>query len=252
MNETKVHLCFECGQKNRVPHGSEQIALCGGCGRRLYPNLSTNPRSVASTSTNSNPPTAGNNDGSKLGWTITIVVAFLIPVFIVGYGLNEGRQAQPKSQPVANAPTPRAQQSQAARPSAPVFSREPELLVPGILWNKSGRRGEAPFEIRSRAGTNYILKLVDAHTGNDAVAILVRGGSTVEVDIPIGTYNLKWCSGTIWYGEEGLFGPGQSCSTTPTAFRFWKTGTYIEGHTITLYTVTDGNMSYRRLNPSEF
>lgn len=139
------------------------------------------------------------------------------------------------------------------RPEVPLQSNlVAQGLFAGMLWNRTGRGGEAPFQIQSSAGTNHILKLVDLSTGQDAIAILVRGGQTIDVQIPLGSYRMKWCSGTTWYGETDRFGPDESCSTTRDVFRFEQNGNYIEGHTVTLYAVSDGNMSTQSLDPSSF
>lgn len=149
-------------------------------------------------------------------------------------------------------PSEQSTLSQPQTVTAPGPSLEPVSFYPGLLWNRTGREGEAPFEIKSSAGTNHILKLVDFTTGRDAIAVLVRGGQTLEISVPVGSYRMKWCSGSTWYGERHRFGPDESCSTTRDLFRFSNTDTYVEGHTVTLYRVADGNMSTQKLAPSAF
>lgn len=254
MSDAKIHLCFECGQKNRVPAGAEASALCGGCGKKLYPNLAPPKKSDEKTKLEN----SSNNDSNKglLIWLIALIGAPIlgIAIFFNSTRYSASDDAPGPSQPpsFSNSDWRPPPEPQPAASVAPVFEDLPETLIPGVLWNKTGRYEAAPFEIISRAGTNHIVKLVEATSGADAVAILVQGGRTIEVEVPFGIYRMKWCSGTTWYGEDNLFGPNQTCSTTSELFRFRENGMYTEGHTITLYQVADGNMDQKRLDPSAF
>ena len=82
--------------------------------------------------------------------------------------------------------------------------------------------------------------------------VFVRGGSTVEVEVPLGTYRLKYAAGQNWYGLPHLFGPETSYSKADTPFRFYIEGQRISGYTVTLYSVRDGNLRTSPLNPGDF
>lgn len=120
-------------------------------------------------------------------------------------------------------------------------------FVPGLLWNRTGRESSAPFEVITEAGALYMLKLDDFDTEADGVALLVRGGEPLEIDVPAGGYTLKYCQGETWYGEEHRFGPGETCSLAKARLDFDGGGI-----TVTLYGVEDGNMETRDLDPDEF
>lgn len=111
----------------------------------------------------------------------------------------------------------------------------------------SGYRN-APFEIRSSAGANYLIKLVDAKTKQPVMTIFVRGGTPTEVDVPSGNFEIRYASGTKWYGDELLFGPDTSCSKANQSFSFSRG----RGYTITLYKVHNGNLSTSPMSPADF
>jgi hypothetical protein len=64
----------------------------------------------------------------------------------------------------------------------------------------------APFKIQSQGEGKFLVKLVDASTGDPVMTIFVRGGEDVEASVPLGTYVVKYASGTHWYGYDHLFG----------------------------------------------
>jgi hypothetical protein len=82
--------------------------------------------------------------------------------------------------------------------------------------------------------------------------IFVRGGDTVQVEVPLGTYVVKYASGTTWYGYDYRFGPETDYSKAESKFDFRNDGYQISGYTITLYRVAGGNLHTRGLSPAEF
>lgn len=89
------------------------------------------------------------------------------------------------------------------RPSIP----EQPLPPSGTIRTFTTAEQVAPFEIKGAQASHYLLKLVDAYTGAPVMTVFVRSGSTVNVDVALGTYELRYASGETWYGYEYLFGP---------------------------------------------
>ncbi|MBN2106127.1 MAG: J domain-containing protein [Deltaproteobacteria bacterium] len=110
----------------------------------------------------------------------------------------------------------------------------------------------APFEIKADQGNHYLLKIVDQHTKKQVLTVFVRSGTTVNVDVPLGTFEIKYASGETWYGYEYLFGPETSYSKADKAFTFKKEGDHISGYTITLYKVTRGNLHTYKISQTDF
>lgn len=115
---------------------------------------------------------------------------------------------------------------------------------PGVVWNLTQRHAEAPFKVITTAGADYFIKLVDAGTGVEAMALYARGGVPLSVDVPLGRYRLKYAYGRVWRSERHLFGPGQHTqfSQTDKVLEFRQSGGYVNGYTIELIRQAGGNM----------
>jgi hypothetical protein len=131
----------------------------------------------------------------------------------------------------------------------------PEQALPanGETQNYTFGEAIAPFKIQSQAGSNFLVKLADASTGSTAMTIFVRGGENVETLVPLGSYHVKYASGTTWYGYDHLFGDYHTgYSKADEVFDFTVDGDTVRGFSITLYTVEGGNLSTSGITASEF
>lgn len=88
------------------------------------------------------------------------------------------------------------------------------------------------------------------------VAFYVKAGMTVSVKVPIGRYTLYYATGTDFYGTTLLFGDSTGCFTSDSPFTFYTSvdgeWIYSHGHEVTLYKVTDGNLSTDPIPESAF
>lgn len=126
------------------------------------------------------------------------------------------------------------------------------LPASGTTRRHIGTGGVAPLEIKTSSGLNYLVKLEDVSTGVNILDVFVRGGATVNLEVPLGTYRLKYASGKTWYGYEHYFGPPTGYNKADSNFRFYNDGSRVSGYTVTLYQVQNGNLSTSRLTPGEF
>jgi hypothetical protein len=138
-------------------------------------------------------------------------------------------------------------------PPRPAFS-VPALALPrsGEVQRYTSQEGVAPLQIQSSVGDHYFVKLEDANAGRPVVAVFVRGGQTEEIEVPLGTYVVKYASGEKWYGVPHLFGPDTQYSKADQTFTFSSNGYQYTGFTITLYKVSNGNLSTTELQPGDF
>jgi len=150
------------------------------------------------------------------------------------------------SRPQYSAPEPEGK-AQTVKPAA-----TRPLPTSGLLTNNMGRPGRAPFAVKSRGKDHHLLKLVNISSSNETLTIFVRGGTTVEIDVPLGSYELRYASGVTWYGEERLFGPSTRYSKATSSLRFYETSYGYTGCEITLYTVQDGNFQTKPMPASGF
>lgn len=135
--------------------------------------------------------------------------------------------------------------------ATPSFPKQP-LPPSGTIFNIAGATGIAPFEVKTAAGANYLVKLVSTTRRQEVLSMFVRGGHTVEIEVPLGTYELRYASGETWYGPEHLFGNETQYSKADESFTFEETSRGVSGFTVTLYQVRNGNLSTSRIRPSDF
>ncbi len=141
------------------------------------------------------------------------------------------------------------------KPMEPVFD-EPVLALPetGVLAKGFLGNGMAPLEIVTPSSSidNYCIKMVNARSGNDALTFFIRSGQRVEVEMPLGTYEMRYATGKYWYGEEHLFGPATLYYRAEDRFNFRVNGTFVEGYTVELYKQIDGNLETEEIDPEDF
>lgn len=129
----------------------------------------------------------------------------------------------------------------------------PTQPLPSNGYSRSYRSPSvAPFEIRTSGSEHHFVKLVDKWSGNTVLYVFVRAGQTAEVLAPLGTYELRYASGTTWYGKAFLFGPQTSYSKSASGFVFSEQYDGYSGHTVTLYKVRNGNLSTNQITAEKF
>ena len=253
-----VYLCLECGQRNRLPTGANRrTAKCGKCHALLF--LDGRPRSAQFGSGAS--PLRTNEQGSgstvppsrKGGSSAVLIGLFLAAIMLCGIWFSLKVNNSPSASGVQQSfqPTPRATPPAQKEVDLPPAVARPQ---PGVLSNWTNRKSQAPFEILTPYGADYFIKLVDTVSGHDAMAIYVHGGQRLEIDVPLGSYRMRYASGSTWRGTMYFFGPGDltNYSEAQTILRFEISDGYIKGHSVELILQQGGNLSTRRLHASDF
>ena len=131
----------------------------------------------------------------------------------------------------------------------PTVVRPPSGLY---AQNLNGQQALAPLEIKTDPGVDYYVKVIDVVSDIEAITIYIRGGDTVEVEVPLSSYIIKYASGTEWYGDKELFGSETSYNKADDFFAFTDNGNQISGYTITLYQVIDGNLQTISIDKNQF
>lgn len=112
----------------------------------------------------------------------------------------------------------------------------------GELQTFTEDRRSAPLEINGAYGDNYLVKLCALNTDEKILTVFVRGGQSVTVYAPVGSYRLKYAAGDTWYGDRYLFGPETIYNRASEIYRFRDDGGKVIGYSTTLYKVTHGNL----------
>ena len=111
----------------------------------------------------------------------------------------------------------------------------------------------APFKIQTTTTDDNIYYVLLANDlDNIIISFIVEGGNNVELNVPLGTYKLYYAYGDTWYGTEYLFGLSTKYVTSDEKLKFYDDGTYYNGHTITLYKVTNGNFDTESIGADSF
>ena len=104
------------------------------------------------------------------------------------------------------------------------------------------------LKIKTTGDLNYLLKLAKPNQKTAVLDVVVRGGNTEVIKVPIGDYEMRWATGKAWYGYGSLFGNETAYAKANEMFTFdkgWIT-------TVTLYPVSDGNLRTSAISTNEF
>jgi hypothetical protein len=114
----------------------------------------------------------------------------------------------------------------------------------------------APLEIRTAAGENYFIKLEDYVTHEPIQTFFIRGGQTIESNVPLGQFVLKYATGNYWCGEGDLFGTETQFNKADAILRFIRQDSddsyTMIGHTIELILQVNGNLKTSRISREAF
>ena len=113
--------------------------------------------------------------------------------------------------------------------------------------------GQAPLEIATASdGGHFYVKVQDVSNPASYRTIFIRGGGTIDTEVPLGTYTIKYAAGDTWYGPRCLFGVGTVFNKVEETFRFERHGNEISGYRIELILQRDGNLATSRIPRAQF
>ena len=130
-----------------------------------------------------------------------------------------------------------------------------QARIPGQGVLSGGGNRVAPFRITTPAdGSYYFLKLSRPQDKKGAVmTIFMNSGATYETNVPLGSYVLRYASGTEWYGQQHLFGP---CKTrffeAQSVMSFSRSGNQLSGHSVELIKQVGGNLGTTSVDEDDF
>ena len=127
----------------------------------------------------------------------------------------------------------------------------------GALLERPNTQTLAPLSIKTPAGPeeekeDYYIKLTRPGSQETVIGFYVHGGSTREIEVPLGSYELKYATGTNWINTRCHFGVGTVTYKARTVLSFEQNDYHIQGHSIELIKQVGGNLQTRRIPPSEF
>jgi hypothetical protein len=137
-----------------------------------------------------------------------------------------------------------------------VGCEDPALTAPmpanGQVWRWTTTAEVAPLEVRTKGSDFYLVKLES--DGSPVRMMLVLPGSTTEMLVPLGTYVLKYAtgSGQYWCGPSARFPFGRETAffRTESQMTFRDEGSQYTGYTVELFAQPGGNLATSALSPS--
>ena len=134
------------------------------------------------------------------------------------------------------------------------FSPYDNFFGKGVYNNNTGN----VFIIKNSNSTDAVVLLINAFTGKKVRNEYIRKGTDFEMTgVPNGTYYLEWTSGNNWSPNlklgklTGGFQTDASFTKTRDSNDWMKVDGYQEW-TVTLYTVSGGDVESESLSASEF
>ncbi len=109
---------------------------------------------------------------------------------------------------------------------------------------------EPNFTIQTQNSTYtkyFYVKITDFYTDELVQAVFIHAGQTANIYVPYGTYNVKWVSGSEWYGYSDYF-LNRTATIADDTFTFNET----TGWEVYLYSVYDGNLETDTINIEDF
>ncbi len=125
-----------------------------------------------------------------------------------------------------------------------------------------------PFVVHTDEGENYYIYLKyigapsysvekreknpKASNNENNISVYAVGGKTINIDVPIGKYEMYYCTGDVFYGNEKRFGDETRAYVADDILVFYVDDNYYQGNEITLYSVVNGNMDTSVINIDDF
>ena len=109
----------------------------------------------------------------------------------------------------------------------------------------------APLGIIASSDKNCFFKFYDTKE-NLVFTLFVRKNSSINLKVPLSEYIVKYATGDEWYGVDKLFGFSTNIYEFNKKLLFYREGTTINGHTLTLNEVLNGNLPKKTISKSSF
>jgi len=137
---------------------------------------------------------------------------------------------------------------------APAFSQSVQPLPQTGDNTASFLNGVAPLKIKtsSSGGYHYFVKIVNTTNNQELGSYFIRSGGTLNIQVPVGTYEIKYATGKQWYGTHYLFGPETTYNKADSLFNFSFDGYQYSGYTVELIMQQHGNLRTSGIQPNQW
>ncbi len=105
-----------------------------------------------------------------------------------------------------------------------------------------------PLSVEVTGDDAYYIHLKALHFSMDTMGFMVAPGSSVELDVPTGRYEIYYATGKTWYGVGQKFGPDTAYYKCDGTFQFTETS----GWALELYKQVGGNLGTEKISANDF
>ncbi len=119
---------------------------------------------------------------------------------------------------------------------------------------RSFAQGErpAPLKVNTKGSDHHLIKLTKPGSTEPVMYLFIRAGQSAEMEVPLGTFEVKWATGKEWYGYKKKFGESTAYGKANKLINFKQTATRVIGNEITLSPVRSGNLPSITISADEF
>jgi hypothetical protein len=136
-----------------------------------------------------------------------------------------------------------------------IVAEQQEIACPSVQLpkdrTKKASSKTAPLGIAVPSGANYFIKVVSVQ-GEEVSSFYMEGGTSRKVNVPFGSYRIKYASGQNWCGNEELFGQKTLLSEADQTFDFGIVGDQLVGYSVELIPQSQGNLSTTQIGRGDF
>jgi hypothetical protein len=108
-----------------------------------------------------------------------------------------------------------------------------------------------PLTIIANGDEAFFVKFVNL-SGTGDFAFFVQPGTTIDVQAPLGSYIMKYASGTDWYGQTDLFGDDTEYFKIDDNYEFTYDDGMYYGYTVQLFSLQSGIFANDAIDADSF
>jgi hypothetical protein len=213
VNNVRIVKCRSCSTKNKIPNFKiNLIPICGSCSAKLPEGIHFRLFRLL-----------------KFNWEWCVLIIVIGSLLLIDRSVSSYKHSTTK-----------------APSCSPVFVKT------GIYQTYLNNNQIAPLSIVTSTGLDYFVKIVDATTNQTIIEGYIIGGMTLDINVPLGSYRLKYASGNTWCGRSELFGNKTQYDEAQSTFNFSLENGVVSGYTVELIAQSNGNLQTRRISSSNF
>ena len=125
----------------------------------------------------------------------------------------------------------------------------------GLLETFDGGGGNNVLNIRPAPGNGHLYLKLSRRFRNKWILVrtgFIRRGDRFTTHLPAGTYELRYASGSVWYGTQHLFGPRTRRAKADEDLELVESDTSYSSLTVDLLLQKAGNLHEQLLSHEEF